>query len=63
MEILTNAQIEMNSIVAERKLLAALIRNVPYYGDYVYKKGDQVIIYSGKQKEWIGPFIITDQKY
>lgn len=62
MEILVKAQMEMSSIIAERKLLASLTRNLPYYRDYVYKKGDQELIYSEKQKEWIGPFIVTDQK-
>ena len=60
LEIIKIAQAEMNSIVAERRVLAALTRDIPPAADRTYKIGEEVLIYSEKEKKWLGPFIVVD---
>ena len=60
MEIIKSAQAEMNSIVAERRVLAALTRDIPPAADRNYKLGEEVLVYSEKEKKWIGPYIVVD---
>ena len=50
MEALSKAQMEMNSIVAERRVLAALTRNIPPAGKYTYILGEEVLVYSESNK-------------
>ncbi len=58
--IIQMAQAEMNSIVAERRVLAALTRDIPPAADRTYKIGEDVLVYSEKDKKWLGPFIVVD---
>ncbi len=60
LEMIKTAQAEMNSIVAERRVLAAVTRDVPPATDRTYKLGEDVLVYSEKEKEWLGPFIVVD---
>lgn len=50
MEILPKSQKEMNSIIAERRILAALTRNVRPASDRVYRLGDEFLVFSEKKK-------------
>ena len=59
MDALQIAQKEMNSIIAERRVRTALSKEVPPAADIVYQIGEEVLFHSEKEKEWIGPFIVT----
>lgn len=59
MEALKTAQAEMNSIVAERRVVEALTRNIPPAADRVYKLGEEVLVYSEAKREWVGPFEVV----
>ena len=50
----------MNSIVAERRVLAALTRDIPPAADRTYKFGEEVLVYSEREKKWLGPYIVVD---
>ena len=50
----------MNSIDAERSVLAALTRDIPPAADRNYKLGDEVLVHSEKEKKWICPYIVVD---
>ena len=58
MKLLTSAQIEMNAIVVERRIQAALTRQIPPAADRIYQIGDEVLVFSGVDKNWLGPFIV-----
>ena len=60
MDMIKKAQAEMNTIVAERRVLAALTRDIPPAADRTYKLGEEVLVYSELNKRWEGPFIIVD---
>ena len=49
----------MNSIIAERRVRTALSKEVPPAADIVYQIGEELLFHSEKEKEWIGPFIVT----
>ena len=58
--MIKSAQAEMNSIVAERKVLSALTRNIPPAADRVFKLGEEVLVYHEQNKKWEGPYIVVD---
>ena len=60
MAIIKKAQAERNSILGERRVLEALTRNIPPAADRTYKLGEEVLVYSEKDKKWEGPFIVLD---
>lgn len=45
----------MNSIIAKRRVEAALKRDVPHSVENTYKAGDEVMTYRGKERKCIGP--------
>lgn len=47
----------MNNIIAERSVLAALKRDIPPAAYRQYKLGEEVLVYSEKDKNWLGPFL------
>lgn len=55
MEVLAAAQKEMNTIIAERRIITALTTNTPSSVDEVYQVGDKILIYREKEREWTGP--------
>lgn len=55
MLVLSEAQVEMNKILAERRILAALTRSIPAATDVVYRVGQEVLVYQERSREWIGP--------
>ena len=55
----SRAQMEMNAVVAERRILAALTRSIPAATDFVLEIGQEVLVYQERSKEWIGPATIT----
>lgn len=59
MKALATAQMEMNSIIAERRILMALKKNIPSSSDHVYSIGEEILIYREKPNKWVGPFRIT----
>jgi len=60
LEIIKTAQAEMNSIVAERKIMTALSKNVPAAADRTYKLGEEILVYNENLKKWEGPYIVAD---
>ena len=58
MDILRSAQMEINAIIAERRILRALNRDIPPASDRVYRLGDEVLVYTEKDKQWKGPYIV-----
>ena len=59
MVALSKAQMEMNAVIAERRILAALARSIPTATDFVFEIGQEVLVYQERSKEWIGPATIT----
>jgi hypothetical protein len=57
MEVITAAQQEMNSIIAERRITTALNKNVPSAVDYISEIGSEVLVFREKENSWTGPFI------
>jgi hypothetical protein len=45
MEVISAAQQEMNSIIAERRITTALNKNVPSAVDYVFEIGSEVSVF------------------
>lgn len=62
MEIIKTAHAEMNSIIAERRITAALTRNVPSAADRHYKPNDEVLVYDEQSQQWKGPYIVLECK-
>ena len=60
MELIKKAQAEMNNIIAERRVLAALTRDIPPAADRTYQLGEEVLVWSEEKKQWTGPFIVVD---
>ena len=58
MRLLTSAQIGMNAIIAERKIQAALTRQIPPAADRTYQLGDEVLVISEQDNNWSGPFTV-----
>ena len=56
---LSKAQMEMNAVVTERRILAALPRSIPTATNVVFEIGQEVLVYQERSKEWIGPATIT----
>lgn len=59
MEAIAKAQMEMNAIVAEWRVLTALSRNVSQYAGYIFRIGDRALVYSENGNRLIGPFVIA----
>ena len=55
----SRAQMEMNAVVAQRRILAALTRSIPAATDLVLEIGQEILVYQERSKEWIGPATIT----
>ena len=53
------AQLEMNAVVAERRILAALFRSIPTEADLAFEIGQEVLVYQERSKEWIEPATST----
>jgi hypothetical protein len=60
MRILQVAQAEMNSIVAERRVVQALQSAVPAAADRVYQVGEEVLVYREKERTWAGPYTVKN---
>lgn len=60
MEVIKLAQEEMNSIVAERRVLAAPIGNIPPAADRHLKLREEVLDFWTEEKKWIGPYNFMD---
>ena len=52
---LSKAQMEINAVVAERRILAALTRIIRTAIDFVFEIGQEVLVYERRRKEWHGP--------
>jgi len=59
MDALATLQKEMNAIIAERRVLTALNRDIPPAADRVYSLGEKVLVYSEKEKEWVGTYTVV----
>jgi hypothetical protein len=62
MRILTAAQAEYNTIVSERRLLAALESRVPAAADRVYQVGEEVLVCREGPNSWTGSLIVRDME-
>ena len=58
MGLLTSGQMEMNAIIAERRIQAALTKQIPPAADRTYRLGDEVLVFCEQDKTWIGPFTV-----
>jgi hypothetical protein len=59
MEVIAAAQMEMNSIIAERNIETALAKNIPSTAEHVYAVGDEVLSFQEKECSWTGPFKVV----
>jgi hypothetical protein len=59
MEFIAAAQMEMNSIIAERRIATTLAKNIPSAAEYVYAVGDEVLDFREKESSWTGPFKVV----
>lgn len=59
MDALKTAQDETNSMFVQRKDWETLTKNVPPAADRKYNLGDQIVIYSETEKEWIVTFDVV----
>lgn len=60
MAIISKGQAEMNSMIAERILLATAKIYIPHSADRVYKIGEEVLFYDGEGNIFEGSFIEVD---
>ena len=58
MRLQKSASVEMNAIMAERRIQAALIRQIPPAAHRTYQLGDEVLVFSEQDKNWLGTFIV-----
>lgn len=49
----------MNTIIAERRILATSNRSVPPAADRAYKLGEQALVYHENKKQWEGLYIVV----
>jgi hypothetical protein len=62
MRVITAAQAEYNTIVAERRLLSALQSRVPAAADRIYQVGEEVLVWRERPNSWTGPLIIRNME-
>lgn len=60
MTIISREKAEMNTIIAERRVLAALNGNIHLAVDIVQKIGEEILVYVEEDKQWKGLFIVFD---
>lgn len=60
MHAIKTDQAELNSIVAERRLLTAITRDIPPAADLNYRIGEEIMFYNEDKTEWIGQLIVLD---
>ena len=58
MRPLTSDKMEMNAIIPERRIQAALTKLIPPAADRRHQLEDEVLIFSEQDKNWLGPFIV-----
>ena len=51
MQIISTAQMEMNAIMAEQRVLATLNRNIPPASHRLYNLGDEILVFSEQEKQ------------
>ena len=56
MKILSETFMEMNTVVAKKRITTALRQNIPSSALKTFKKGDEVLAYREKTKKWVGPY-------
>lgn len=52
----------MNAIISEQEIVPAFTRLMSPVADRVYKLGEEMSGYSGKEKNWRGPLIVVHLK-
>lgn len=50
---------ELNSIIAESRVMREISRAIPPEEDHIYKPGDKVLVLSENDKQWTGPIIVV----
>lgn len=58
MKIMASAKMEMNAIIAEKRVQAAVPRQIPPATDLVYQMVDEVLVFIEKEGNWIGLFVV-----
>ena len=58
MRLVTSTQMEMNAIIPERIMQAALTRQIPPAADRTYQIGGEVLVFSEHDKNYLIPFIV-----
>jgi hypothetical protein len=56
MTAISLAKMEMNSIIAERRITTALMKIAPSSVDYVFAVDDEVHVFRERTNSWTGPF-------
>ena len=59
MRLLIFAQMEMNATIAERRIQAELTKQIPPAADRTYQIGDEVLVFSEQDKNWLRPFTVV----
>jgi hypothetical protein len=59
MKVLATANAEMNSIIAERRILTALQKSIPAASVHSFDIGDEVLVFRERTDSWEGPYRVT----
>lgn len=59
MKDIAKAEMEMNAIVAERRVSTALNENVPRYADSIFRIGDRTLVYTKSQNMRTGLSVVS----
>lgn len=58
-KFLAAAQDEMNAIIAEIKIIIALPTHIPLAVSGVHEMGEDVLVYSENEKEWVRSILVV----
>lgn len=60
MESFAAIQAEINAITVEKRIMTVLTKAILHAADRLYKIGEEVVLYSEKEKKWLVPLIVVD---
>ena len=59
MKVLSEAPMEMNAFISERRISRILHRNIAQATDHIYQVGEEVLVYREGPDQWMGPFLVS----
>ena len=62
MKALSEAQMDTNVIISERRVSKILHRNIPQEVNRVHRVNEEVLVYREGPDKWTGPFIVSKKK-